>query len=76
MARTFNTQWVIGKTVAKVELNTWRDQYGAHHDPVIVFTDGSMLAFGVSETESGDGYGVQPIYVPANRSKHAPTKEA
>lgn len=65
-ARTFNPKWIVGKTVARVEMNTFNagGGRGVAHDPTIVFTDGSRIAFVADELED-DGYGIRVIYVRA-----------
>jgi hypothetical protein len=57
-----------GKRVKSVRLHPFAPSNGgpAATDPVIVFTDGSSLAFGVDETEMGE-YGVSLCYRPARK---------
>lgn len=52
MTTTLQPRWIIGKTVASVDMNPQRDGRGgtAYH-PVIRFTDGSMIVVHAVETE-------------------------
>jgi len=57
-----------GRRVRKVLLRAFPDGHGGNaYNPLILFDDGSALAFSVTELEHGDGYGVTPIVVPAPR---------
>jgi hypothetical protein len=41
-----NPRWIVGKTVARVDLNSFDDgRAGTAHGPVIHFTDGSSISF-------------------------------
>ena len=63
----FNPKWIIGKTVASVEMNPFpkgslrESRSGVAHQPCITFTDGSRIWFSTEETE-GD-YGTAIAYV-------------
>lgn len=61
---TFNPRWIIGKTVAAVEMRPFdADDHTRRkaHDPKIIFTDGSSITFNTEETERGE-YGVDVLY--------------
>lgn len=63
---TFNPRWILGKTVARVEMNPFQkslhgERHGVAHDPRIIFTDGSSIAFSTEETEVGS-YGTSISY--------------
>lgn len=48
----FDPRWVIGKTIADVQMRPFPDGRGrTAHDPRIVFTDGSRITFHVQETD-------------------------
>lgn len=73
MADRFNPHWIVGKTVARVEMNQFpselhRGQRPDHvaHNPRIYFADGSSIAFMTQETETGE-YGTNIIYSPASK---------
>ncbi len=61
----FQPRWIIGKTVARVEMNPFSaGGYGrgeTAHNPRIYFTDGSSIAFHTEETETGE-YGTDIDY--------------
>jgi hypothetical protein len=60
----FNRKWVIGKTIAAVEMNAFDDgKRGKAFDPLFIFTDGSSMRVVTQETETGE-YGVEPVYYP------------
>lgn len=59
--RWFQSRDVVGKRIVRVDLNSWRDRNTVHHDPCIVLDDGAEIRFIATETESGDGYGIQPL---------------
>lgn len=68
----FNPKWIIGKTVASVEMNTLRDGSTtghASHNPVIHFSDGSRIWFTVIEGSDkyGNEYGLSVGYTKAAR---------
>ena len=67
---SFNPRWVVGKTVASVDMRPGDDgRGGTAHDPVITFTDGSRIRFVTEETETGE-YGVDIAYhKPPTRKK-------
>lgn len=49
-----NPNWLVGKTIAAVELNAEPDRRGGKaHRPVIRFTDGSSISFTTQETDGG-----------------------
>ena len=62
---TFSPRWIIGKTVARVEMNPFErglhQARGVAHNPRIVFTDGSSITFSTEETEVGE-YGTAIEY--------------
>lgn len=63
----FQARWIVGKTVAKVEMNPTDDGRGHKaHNPVITFTDGSKITFVTQETERGE-YGTAVVYHNAAR---------
>lgn len=63
--QNFNPKWIVGKSVARVEMNPFDDGQGRKaHDPRIWFTDGSSIAFTTEETEVGE-YGTNISYSPA-----------
>ncbi len=53
---------LVGKTVASIELNEFdsgrHGRFRLSTDPVITFTDGSVLCFAVEETEGEYGIGL------------------
>jgi len=56
----FDPRWIVGKTVASVEMRPFRAREGSRevtHAPRIFFTDGSHIAFTGQETDFG-AYGV------------------
>lgn len=61
----FNAKWIVGKTVAKVEMRPFLARPDVSremaHDPRITFTDGSAITFTTEETETGE-YGVSIDY--------------
>jgi hypothetical protein len=58
-----NPRWIVGKTVARVDLNPFDDGKGATaHAPVIYFTDGSSISFSTEETDM-EGYGISINYL-------------
>ena len=58
----FNPRWIVGKTVARVDMNPWDSGKGNQaHSPVIHFTDGSSIRFVTEETEIGE-YGTAVVY--------------
>ncbi len=58
----FNPRWIIGKTVASVDMRPGPDgRGGTYHTPTIYFTDGSLVWFTTQETEVGE-YGTQITY--------------
>lgn len=58
MKSTEVTNRLLGKTIKKVELRSKPDgRGGRYQNPVITFTDGTRLAFSVTETEVAE-YGV------------------
>lgn len=63
----FNPRWIIGKTVATVDMcpfpagPTAAQRFA--HDPIITFTDGSSIRFVTEETENE--YGTDIVYVKA-----------
>ena len=62
----FNPRWIVGKTVASVDMRPFRylDDTTTSHDPILTFTDGSSIQFIVEETAGGE-YGVDIIYTKA-----------
>ena len=51
-ALRFDPRWIVGKTVARVEMHPVSDgRGGTSHNPVITFTDGSFIRFETEETE-------------------------
>lgn len=66
----FNPRWIIGKTVARVEMRPFdagnQGRGETAHDPHIYFTDGSQIWFLTEETETGE-YGTEIIYRKAER---------
>ena len=65
----FNPAWLAGKVVQTVDMRAWREDahHALMHDPVIRFTDGSLIVF--SAEEADDNYGVDIIYVPVRRRR-------
>lgn len=64
---SFNPKWIIGKTVAKVDMRVFRkEEFGRSTatDPIIIFTDGSRITFTTQETEIGT-YGTAINYYPS-----------
>lgn len=61
----FHTRWVVGKTIARVEMNPFnaggQGRGTTAHDPEIFFTDGSSIRFITEETETGE-YGTEIVY--------------
>jgi hypothetical protein len=64
-----NPQWLIGKTIARVDMRPFDASDGKSrkkrtaHNPVITFTDGSAIEFSTEETETGE-YGTSINYRP------------
>ena len=65
----FNPRWIIGKTVATVDMRTFPGRDNAiAHDPIITFTDGSSIQFQTEEigdefcSPTGDMYGTSILY--------------
>lgn len=64
----FNPKWIVGKTIASVEMNPKRDRirHDTIHSPVIQFTDGSRIYFTTEESETcasdGSYYGTGIVY--------------
>lgn len=70
MTQRFNPRWIVGKTIATVDMQPFEGyenpEIGARkqcHDPIITFTDGSRIQFITEETEVGC-YGTDILYVP------------
>jgi hypothetical protein len=58
-----NPKWIIGKRVARVDLNQFKDERGQLcHKPRIWFEDGSHIAFTTEEVEGGADYGTHISY--------------
>ena len=60
-----NPAWLVGKTIERVEMNPYpaREHYsGVAHNPVIYFTDGSVIRAMAQETDWEPGVGL--IYSP------------
>lgn len=58
-----NPRYIIGKRVAKVEMNAFRDARGqVCHQPAIWFDDGSHVTFTTEEVEGGSDYGTSINY--------------
>lgn len=67
MAQAMNPRWVVGKTVASLDMQPCPDgRGGTYHTPVITFTDGSSIKFSTEETEVGV-YGTDISYRPPPR---------
>lgn len=72
MSARFNPRWIIGKTIASVEMRPF-DATGPDetirreraHNPLITFTDGSSIAFQTEET--CDEYGTDIVYIPKRK---------
>lgn len=66
----FNPKWIIGKTIAKVDMRPFEAgeyaRMSTAHDPIITFTDGSRIWFTTEETEVG-AYGTAIGYAPGKR---------
>lgn len=65
----FNPRWIVGKTVAAVEMHPSTGHglgIGTLNEPVIRFTDGSAIVLYAVEGEDMDG--VDIIYTPKVRS--------
>jgi hypothetical protein len=64
-------RWLVGRTIVRYENNADPENPtsggGPSHDPTIFFDDGSSIAFIAEELESGDGYGIFPVYRAASR---------
>jgi hypothetical protein len=65
-AVNFNPKWIIGKTVARVEMNAEPAREASAdktlmHSPCITFTDGSRITFTAEESDFGR-YGVDIDY--------------
>lgn len=59
---------LVGKTVASVSLRPGKTGiHGTAFDPIIYFSDGSLLVFNIIETD-GD-YGVNPILIPKAKKR-------
>ncbi len=57
-----NPKWIVGKTVASVEMQPFDDGCGGKaFDPVIRFTYGSLITFFTQETDVGE-YGTDIVY--------------
>lgn len=62
--RHFKPKWIVGKTVASVDMGRFSDgRGGTAHTPVIEFTDGSKILFSTEETDVGE-YGTSILYLP------------
>lgn len=63
---TFNPNWIVGKTVERVEMFPFDDgRGGTAHRPVVFFTDGTKIFFAAEETEREPGVDIS--YVPAEK---------
>lgn len=70
MTQRFNPRWIVGKTVATVDMQPFEGYENPSagitkqcHDPIITFTDGSHIQFITEETEVGC-YGTDILYIP------------
>ncbi len=71
----FNPKWIVGKTVARVDMNPFSDGKGSTtFRPYIMFTDGSRVWFSTDETEVGE-YGISVGYSSAAAPSPAPESE-
>ena len=62
MARGFNPKWIIGKTIARVEMTSARVQV-VQAQPRIVFTDGSSITLDIASVSANfDDYGISVTY--------------
>lgn len=59
---------LIGHTIVAFDARPWRDPNGMHYAPRITLDNGAVLTFSVTETDSGDCYGVSPDYHPRRKS--------
>lgn len=75
MSNGFNPKWIVGKTIAKVDMRPFEagepTRMGMAHDPIIIFTDGSHIWFTTEETEVGE-YGTSISYAPGKRRAAIP----
>lgn len=56
----FNPRWIVGKTIAAVDMRPFETESRKAHDPIITFTDGSQIQFLTEET--GYDYGTDIVY--------------
>lgn len=74
MTQRFNPRWIVGKTVASVDMQ--RSTSGVTEDdrkicnPIITFTDGSSIRFSTQEAEGG--YGTDIVYRPNHLKRRKP----
>ena len=64
---------ITGKTITDVTVRRRTDASGrspAHDVERIELSDGSRLVFLVVETEHGDGYITEALYLPPPRNRH------
>jgi len=62
MARTASAHLLVGRTIVGLDLRSWTDPSGVHHNPRITLDNGAIVYFIVSETDDGSIYGVTPVY--------------
>ncbi len=64
---------LVGRRIVGFELRTFSDGDGVleatHHDPIILLDNGARVTFMVTETDSGDAYGIDPQYHPKKPRK-------
>ncbi len=68
-ARALQPRWLVGKTIARVEMNaTPNGRGGTCHAPRITFTDGSAITFNPEPVENSEG-GVGISYWPSTETR-------
>ena len=64
---------LVGRTIVGFECEPWRDANGPHYSPCIILDNGARVMFSVTETDSGDCYGISPNYYPRGKQPKART---
>lgn len=66
-----NPAWIVGRTIAAVEMNAARvpdgPGYRTMHNPTVTLDNGAKLFFLTEEDPNGGEYGVDIGYVPPPR---------
>lgn len=71
--RAPDPRWLVGRTIVGYTNGTDDENVTnageASHDPTIILDNGARLTFIAEELESGDGYGIFPMYLPPRKER-------